>query len=130
MEHEPSASYVTAPNSTTIGEAAGRIFISHSSRDRELAAEIVHALEQAGVLRWIAPRNIPLGADYSAAIMDGITRSRALLLVYTRNSNEADPVHSEVERARSRKVPLILVRLEEETPSPSLELLISRFQWI
>jgi hypothetical protein len=106
------------------------VFVSHSSRDAAVAMQIVRALERDGVRCWIAPRDIPAGADYSAAIMDGISKCRALLLVYTQHASDSDPVLSEVERARSRKAPLIPVRLEDVKPSPSLEFMISRFHWI
>ena len=38
-----------------------RMFVSHSSKDREAANTIVDAVEQAGFPCWIAPRNISPG---------------------------------------------------------------------
>ena len=110
--------------------AAGRVFVSHSSRDAAVASRFVDALEAAGVACWVAPRDIAAGSEYNAAIMAGLSGARALLLVYSRHSVASDPVAREVERALNRRVPVIPVRLEQVPPSPALEYMISTAQWV
>jgi hypothetical protein len=48
------------------------VFISHSSVNKKAADAICHALEQNGVKCWIAPRDIPPGANYGGEIIKGI----------------------------------------------------------
>jgi hypothetical protein len=106
------------------------VFVSHSSRNADAAMSIVNALEAAGVACWVAPRDIPAGADYNGAIMAGINACRAMVLVFTRYSAESDPVAREVERVLNRRMPVIPVRLEQAAPSPALEFMISTSQWV
>lgn len=113
-----------------IAQLRGVVFISHSSRDAATAMQIVAALEAEGVRCWIAPRDIPAGADYNHSIMTGIMASAAMVLVYSRHSVNSDPVVREIERAQNRKVPVIPIRLEKAPPSPAVEYLISTAQWV
>ena len=48
--------------------------ISYSSRDREIADMICSHLESRNVRCWMAPRDIPPGADYAEAIVAGIQK--------------------------------------------------------
>src|SRR4051812_32689443 len=105
--------------------SAGPVFVSHSSRDAHVAMRIVTALEGAGVLCWVAPRDIPAGSDWNDSIMRAIVASAAMLLVYARDSATSDPVKREVERALNRGVPVIPLRIERAPPSPAMEYMIS-----
>lgn len=106
------------------------VFICHAARDRQAAAEIVAGLEEAGVACWIAPRDVPPGADYAQAIMAGIAGSDALVLVFSAHANESPHVVREVERAVSRGVRIMPVRLSDDPPSASLEYFISSANWL
>jgi hypothetical protein len=109
---------------------SSRVFVSHSSLDAAAAQSIVHALESAGMQCWIAPRDIPAGSDYNAAIMAGINACRVMVLVYSRHAIGSDPVHRELERAVARRNVVVPVRLENVPPSPALEFMISTRQWV
>src|SRR5437762_13958361 len=89
------------------------VFISYSSRDTHTAQAICSALEAAGLSCWIAPRNILPGQTWSEAIMDGINGCQIMVLLYTSASNASPQVLREVERAVSKGLGLIAVRLEE-----------------
>jgi formylglycine-generating enzyme required for sulfatase activity len=106
------------------------VFISHSSEDKHLANAICHALEQAEVPCWIAPRDVPHGADWSAAIIDGIRESRLMVLVFSENANRSDYVYREVERASHHKCPILPIRLEDLIPATRLELFIGVSHWL
>src|SRR5438132_4387915 len=101
------------------------VFISYSTRDSETAQAVCSALESAGLSCWIAPRNIAPGQTWSEAIIDGINGSAVLVLLYTSASNASPQVLREVERAVSKRLGLIALRLEEVEPGKSLEYLIS-----
>src|SRR5579864_6281426 len=89
------------------------VFISHSAEDKQPAEEICASLEATGIRCWIAPRDVALGDNYAGAIMDAIYSSRATVLLFSHNSNRSQHVLREVERAVSRSVPIIPVRLED-----------------
>ena len=62
--------------------------------------------------------------------MDGINDSRVMLLVFSRHSNRSPHVWREVERAVSRNIPLLQLRLEDIRPSRALELFVSSSHWL
>ncbi len=87
------------------------VFVSHSSRDVDLANEVLSLLEKEGLRCWIAPRDVPAGADYGEAIIDAIEETSALVLLMSRASNESRQVQVEVERAFSKGRPVFPVRI-------------------
>src|SRR5438046_3073748 len=106
------------------------IFVSYASPDRDVAFRIVSFLEEHGITCWVAPRDVPPGVEYGQAIIDGISQSRALVLILSDQSNESQFVRKEVERAVSKTKPVLPVRIREVTPSGSLEFFISSAQWV
>ena len=107
-------------------------FISHSSRDREVAAGIVGALEAAGLACWIAPRDVPAAAPFAGAIVQAIRRCRVLVLVLTADSAESQQVLREVQQASEAKVPILEFRSRGVRPTDDLEYYLSpnhRLEW-
>lgn len=47
-------------------------FVSHAASDKHLADAIVATLKESALPCWIAPRNIPSGKSYFAAIVEAI----------------------------------------------------------
>jgi len=105
-------------------------FISYSSMDKELAVRMCEVLEDAGIFCWIAPRNIIPGKDYGASIIQAIETSRLLIVIYSSHSNASPQVLREVERAVSKKVPVIPFRVEDVRMSRSFEYFLSNHHWI
>jgi hypothetical protein len=106
------------------------VFICHSSTDRTVANAICSKLEQNRVRCWIAPRDVIPGLDYAQAIVEAISGSKLTVLVFSDNSNQSRHVHREVERAVSHGIPILPFRLDDVTPSPSLEYFISDAHWL
>jgi hypothetical protein len=105
-------------------------FISYASENREKAEAICASLEQRGRVCWIAPRDIRAGREYGDEIILGLERSAALILVLSEAANTSVFVLREVERAVSKDINVVPVRIEEVTPSPGLELFISGTHWL
>jgi TIR domain/Domain of unknown function (DUF4384) len=105
-------------------------FISHSSKDVELAESLLAALEQRGINCWIAPRDVPPGASYAEAILNAIQTASALVLVHTEHSTTSQHVLREVERAVKHRINIIPVRFDTSTTSPSLSYLLATIQWV
>ena len=83
------------------------VFISHSSQNKQLANEICQMLEGHNFKCWIAPRNIRPGESYPKGIMNGITNSKMMVLVFTRDANDSGPVANEIENACNMKKVII-----------------------
>src|SRR3978361_324462 len=88
------------------------VFVSYSSKDKPVADAVVAALEARGVGCWVAPRDIPPGSDYGAAIIEGINGSRVMVLIFSGNSNSSPQVVREVERAVNKQLHIIPFRIE------------------
>jgi S1-C subfamily serine protease len=106
------------------------VFISHSSKDKSLADAACAAIESRGLRCWVAPRDIPPGANWGEAIIDGLNTSRSLVLILSSHSNVSPQVLREVERAVSKGIPVIPLRTEDSPLSKSLEYFISSAHWL
>jgi TolB-like protein len=108
----------------------GKVFISHSSKDSEIADAICQHLEAAGVPCWIAPRDIEPGADWTEGILRGIASSRVFVLVFSSRANDSDHVRREVGRAFSLHLPVLPFRTEEVEPRDSLGYFLESVHWL
>jgi TolB-like protein len=106
------------------------VFISYASADKATADAVCIALEAAGIPCWIAPRDVKPGALYADAIVRAITNADALVLVLSASSIASSHVGKEVERASSKKRPIIALRLDAAPLTPALEYFLSESQWI
>jgi TolB-like protein/Tfp pilus assembly protein PilF len=106
------------------------VFISYASQDAGVANAIVADLEQRGIRCWIAPRDVRAGAQYADAIVRAITDAKALVLVLSASAIASSHVGKEIERASSKKRPIIALRTDSAPLTPALEYFLSESQWI
>ncbi len=83
-----------------------------------------------GIRCWIAPRDILPGSEYGGAIIEAIHHSRVLVLVFSSHANSSPQIRREVERAVNRGVPIVPLRIENITPTQSLEYFIGTVHWL
>jgi adenylate cyclase len=115
----------------TEGAGSSReVFLSYASRDGASAQLICDYLEGFGVPVWMAPRDVPAGALYADAIVRAISACRTLVLVLSQDSVDSSHVGKEIERASSKRKPVVAVRLDGTELTPSLEYFLSESQWI
>lgn len=106
------------------------VFISYSSKDKEVADAVCAGLEGRGIGCWIAPRDIVAGVDWGAAIVDAISASKVMVLIYSGNANTSHQIKREVERAVAKGVRLVPFRIEDVPLSRNLEYFISMAHWL
>jgi WD40 repeat protein len=106
------------------------VFISYSSQDKTTADAACAALEASNIRCWIAPRDINPGRDYGESIIDAIESARLFVLIFSSNANTSPQVKREVERAVSKGLPIIPVRIEDIIPNRTLEYFISSPHWL
>ena len=92
------------------------VFLSYSSKDKTWADAACAVLERHRVRCWIAPRDITPGDEWGAAIIKGINGSRMMVLIFSGHANASGQVHREVERAISRGMTVLPVRVEDVRP--------------
>jgi hypothetical protein len=105
-------------------------FISYSSKDKTAADAACAVLERAGVRCWIAPRDIRPGQEYGHAIIEAIDQCRVMVLIFSADANDSRQIHREIERAVSKGVPIIPLRIEEVVPTRSMEYFLGAIHWL
>jgi hypothetical protein len=104
-------------------------FISYSKDDKDTVEAICKTLEENGLDCWYAPRNVPVGADWDASIMEALAASRVMILVWSSHSDQSKQVKREVALALDEiGVTVIPFRIESIEPSKLLYYL-SGIQW-
>ena len=106
------------------------VFISYSSKNNVIATAACAAIEAMGAHCWMAPRNIRPGRTYGEAIIDGMNECRILALIYSAYSNASPQVLREVERAVSKGLEIITVRVEDVPMSKALEYFLAAGHWL
>jgi tetratricopeptide (TPR) repeat protein len=106
------------------------VFISYAHQDRTVANAVCATLEAHGIRCWIAPRDILPGSDWGAAIIDAIQEAKALVLIFSSNSNDSDQIKREVERTVHQGTAVIPFRIEDVLPNKTLEYFISTQHWL
>jgi len=129
---EPETSQWDGDSLKTAGDHAVTpdAFISYASHNTAVATNLVEALERAGLNCWIAPRDVRAGALYADAIVRAISSARALLLVLSESAIDSSHVSKEIERASSKKRPIIVLRIDAAPLTPALEYFLSESQWV
>jgi TolB-like protein len=107
-----------------------RVFISYASHDATLAQRVCSALEAAGFPCWIAPRNVVPGTLYAGGIVRAIDESTILILILSKHAVVSAHVGKELERAASKRHPIIALRVDTEPPTPDFEYFLNESQWI
>lgn len=83
------------------------VFISHSSRDNDIALRIYDCLESLGVRCWIDRRNLDgnvlEGVDYARAIVRAIDHSSVFISILSDIAESSENVKNETELAHRRR---------------------------
>lgn len=106
------------------------VFVSYATEDKLIADAIVAKLEAAMIRCWIAPRDIPPGADWPAEIITAIERSRGMVVVVSHNSVESKQVHREVGNAVNEGCFVIPFRIEDVELSKNLKFHLQSPHWL
>jgi len=106
------------------------VFISYASPDISVAHAICSALERGGHTCWIAPRNVVPGEFYADAIVHAIDRARVIVLVLSTNAAGSPHVLREVERASSKRHPVVSLRTDLAPLPAALEYFLNTSHWL
>src|SRR5277367_6647960 len=127
-EHGKSENH-QAPNGEAVATSA-RVFISYASHDAALAQKVCAALEAASFHCWIAPRDVVPGTLYADGIVGAIDESRILVLILSKDAVASAHVGRELERAVSKRHPIIALRLDTAPLNRAFEYFLNQSQWI
>jgi TIR domain len=106
------------------------IFISYAEEDNLAAKITCNSLESEGISCWIALRDIGAGAKWEQAIMDAISASRVMVLVFSEDANRSDHVQREVGSAFANGITVVPFRIRNAKPTGILDYYLRPVQWI
>lgn len=106
------------------------VFISHSSRDKPVSDAVCAALENAGIRCWVAPRDVQPGRSFAGEITRAIQESKAMVLIFSANSNNSSQVLREVQLAVDSQLHILQFRIEEVLLNDDLKYYLSTPHWL
>ena len=106
------------------------VFISYSTKNKNVADAIVSDFEQHGIKCWYAPRDILPGEEWVSAIKEGLHAAKILVLIYTKESNDSRQVMNEVALAFNAGMTIIPFRLTDGEMNDELEYYLTRVHWL
>src|SRR5581483_2266211 len=118
------------PASVQVPNASIHVFVSYASQDVAVADVLVEALERHGLKCWIAPRDVIPGESYAGAIVHAIDATKLVVLILSENSAASQHVLREVERASSKRHPVVSFRIDLAPMPADLEYFLNTSQWL
>ena len=106
------------------------VFISYPHQEKATADAVCATLEASGIRCWIAPRDVPGGAEWADAIVDAIDHCKAMVLVFSSHTNGSKQILREVQRAFDREKPVLPVRIEKVAPESGLAYYMGPVHWL
>jgi TolB-like protein len=129
-ENLPAGAEANVASAPGAQRGASDVFISYASPDIAVAERVCEALERAGVKCWIAPRDVVTGELYSAAIVHAIDSAKAIVLLLSENAAASPHVLREVERASSKRHPVLSLHLDRAPLPEALEYFLNTSHWL
>jgi hypothetical protein len=83
-----------------------RVFVSHASKDRQIADSIVRGLKTRGVSSWYSPDDLQTMDQWSERIRSEVRSAAALVAILSPSANASPWVAVEIETARASGIPI------------------------
>ena len=106
------------------------VFISYSSKQNVIAAQICQYIKNRGISVWMAPESIPPSSSYPEEINIAIKNCQICLLVFSNTASKSKWVKKEVLQAINYDKPIIPFRIEDTRSSDDFEFLLADTQSI
>ena len=87
-------------------------------------------MEQVGVMCWMAPRDVMPGASYAGQIIHAIDAAKAMVLILSQSAASSPHVLREVERAASKRHPIVSLRIDRVPLPADFEYFLNTSQWL
>ncbi|MCM1178119.1 MAG: SUMF1/EgtB/PvdO family nonheme iron enzyme [Bacteroidales bacterium] len=106
------------------------VFISYSSKKKTAAQAVLHLLEQNGIRCWMAPRDIPPGAEYGDLIDDAIKHCKVMVVLFSEYAATSHWVKGEMNIAFEEQKIIIPVRLDKTPLRGQNRVILNQKHWI
>lgn len=105
------------------------VFISYSTKDAKDAELVLRMLESRYIPCWMAPRDIPKGANYAEVIPAAIRQAKFFVILVSRNSQESAQVKNELNLATNAGLIMLPLRLDKSPMTDAFEYHLGTKQW-
>jgi len=105
------------------------VFISYSTKNKSVADPVCAALENAAIRCWSAPRDVQPGLPFAGQITRAMHGSKAMVLIFSADSNNSEQILRELELAANARLPIVQFRIEDLTPNDDLLYYLSTPHW-
>jgi hypothetical protein len=106
------------------------VFISHSTKDRRIADAVCAALEADRIRCWVAPRDVPPGAEWATSIVGAIRASRVMIIVFSRHSSDSDHVRRELTVAVDAGAVIVPLKIDDTPLGGVMQYYLSDTHWL
>ena len=106
------------------------LFISYSSKDKNVADAVCHVMEENSITCWVSPRDVQPGISYAKQIIQAIKDCKVFVLIFSKESNISEHVGNEVDCAFRSKKPIIPFVIENTDINEELDYYLSRKHWL
>jgi tetratricopeptide (TPR) repeat protein len=106
------------------------VFISYAHQDKAAADAACAKIEADGIRCWIAPRDVPPGAEWAGAIIKAIDNCRVMVLIFSSSTNGSRQIDREAQRAFDKEKSVIPFRIEDVAPQQSLAYYLGPVHWL
>lgn len=93
-----------------------QVFISHSTRNADIASAMKSFLESQGIQCWKAPEDIPAGTEWSTGIIRGLKECSVIVLIFSKDADDSTNVKKEIALADNYKKVIVPFRIEDRLP--------------
>lgn len=94
-----------------------KVFISYSTKDSEVASELKRNLELHSITCWKAPESILPGQTWEESIVDAISQTDLMVLIWSGASQCSEQVKRELTLACNQGKVIIPYRIEDISPA-------------
>ena len=105
------------------------VFISYSTKNKSVADAVCAGLENAAIRCWMAPRDVQPGRSFAGEITRAIHGSKAMVLIFSADSNNSEQILRELELAANAHLHIVQFRIEDVTPNDDLQYYLSTPHW-
>lgn len=107
-----------------------KIFISYSDFDKEKAEALCEILEMSGFKCWIFFRDTIPGKSFIENILDAITNSDLIVVLFSEKAHSEKRMLQEVELGFDTEKPIIPIRIEIAELKGVMKFVLSTLEWI
>ena len=99
------------------------VYICYDKKDKKLSESVYHLFEENNIKSWIKSKHFS-DSDTVEKILKAINSSKAVVLIYSKNSKDNNYFTSEIDFAFTSNIPILAFFIDDSTQKGELEFFI------